>query len=115
MSEVKMGSADGYSENGFWKKVLHYSKVAGMEVIERALQLFYATQHPATPAWARTVIYGALAYFILPADAVPDIIPGAGYTDDLGALAAALGTVAMYVNEDIKAQAAKKLKDLFGE
>lgn len=115
MSEVKMGSADSYSENGFWKKVLHYSKVAGKEVIERALQLFYAAQHPATPAWARTVIYGTLAYFILPIDAVPDIIPGAGYTDDLGALATALGTVAMYINEDIKAQAAKKLKDLFGE
>ena len=41
------------------------------------------------------MIYGALAYFVLPVDAVPDAIPVAGFTDDLGALAAALGTVSM--------------------
>ena len=48
---------------------------AGKPVIEKALQLFYATQSPDTPAWAKRVIYGALAYLILPIDAIPDYLP----------------------------------------
>ena len=87
--------ADAFDDGSFWNKVKNFALKAGKEVIEKALWLYYAAQQPNTPAWARTVIYGALAYFVLPVDAVPDAIPVAGFTDDLGALAAALGTVSM--------------------
>lgn len=60
------------------------------------------------------MIYGALAYFVLPVDAVPDAIPVAGFTDDLGALAAALGTVSMYVTNEVKKMASEKMKEWFG-
>lgn len=103
-----------YSDPAFWDKVLNFAKVAGKEVIERALQLYYAAQHPETPAWAKTVIYGALGYFIFPADTIPDTIPVIGFTDDLGVLIAALATVALHVNEDVKHRAARKLKEWFG-
>lgn len=92
----------------------NFALKAGKEVIEKALWLYYAAQQPNTPVWAKTVIYGALAYFVLPVDAVPDAIPVAGFTDDLGALAAALGTVSMYVTDQVKAMAAEKMKDWFG-
>lgn len=59
------------------------------------------------------MIYGALGYFILPLDMIPDVIPGAGYTDDLGALAAAIGIVSMYVTDEVKASAARKLEEWF--
>lgn len=103
-----------FTDESFWDKVKHFALAAGREVIEKALWLYYAFQKPETPAWAKAVIAGALAYFILPMDAIPDVIPVAGYTDDLGALASALGMVAMYITEDVKQQASQKLNDWFG-
>ncbi len=107
-------NTENYSEDGFWEKLKNFAVKAGSEIVEKALWLYYAAQDPATPAWAKTVIYGALGYFILPLDAIPDMLPGAGFSDDLGALAAAVATVAAYINDDVKAKAAKKMKDWFG-
>ncbi|MEN8134627.1 MAG: YkvA family protein [Thermodesulfobacteriota bacterium] len=104
---------DNFDEGGFWEKVKRFAQQAGREVIEKALWLYYAAQEAETPRWAKTVIYGALAYFILPVDAIPDAIPAAGYTDDLGALAAAIATVSMYVTEDVKQKAARKMSGWF--
>ena len=106
--------ANEFDDGSFWNKVKHFALKAGREVVEKALWLYYAAQQPSTPAWARTVIYGALAYFVLPVDAMPDAIPVAGFTDDLGALAAALGTVSMYVTSEVKTMAADKMKEWFG-
>ena len=106
--------ADAFDDGSFWNKVKNFALKAGREVIEKALWLYYAAQQPSTPAWARTVIYGALAYFVLPVDAMPDAIPVAGFTDDLGALAAALGTVSMYVTDQVKTMASEKMKGWFG-
>lgn len=106
--------AEPFDDGSFWNKVKHFALKAGQEVIEKALWLYYAAQQPETPTWAKTVIYGALAYFVLPVDAIPDAIPVAGFTDDLGALAAALGTVAMYVTDEVKTMATEKMKEWFG-
>lgn len=103
-----------YTEESFWRKVAKYARTAGREVMEKALQLYYAAESPDTPSWARKVVYGALAYFILPADAVPDLLPGLGYTDDLGVLVAALATIASYVTPEVKARADEKLQRWFG-
>ena len=67
---------------------------------------------PNTP-WAKTVIYGALTYFISPIDAVPDITPVLGYSDDLGVLVSAVLTVAMYVSDEVKQQARDKVRAWF--
>ena len=107
--------SNNYSESGFWEKLRDYAIVAGREVVERTLRLYYAAQEPETPMWAKTVIYGALAYFILPADAVSDFIPGAGYVDDLGALTAALATVAAYITPEIEEKAKRKAAEWFGD
>lgn len=107
-------SAEGYSDEGFWDKVTRFAKRAGREVIEKALWLHYAAQDEKTPAWAKATMYGALAYFILPADLIPDLIPGAGFTDDLGAILAALTAVAAYVTPEVRAKAAEQVKQWFG-
>ena len=103
-----------YSEEGFWDKLAKSAKDAGRAVVERALQLYYAAQAPETPTQAKVVIYSALAYFILPTDAIPDLIPLVGYTDDLGALVAAYATVSAYITPDIVEQAQKKADEWFG-
>lgn len=104
-----------YSEASFWEKLRNFANSAGKQVVERALQLYYASKRPDTPTWAKTVVYSALAYFILPADAIPDLVPIVGYADDLGALTAALATLAMYVNTEVKQQASDRLRDWFGD
>ena len=101
-------ATDGYSEDGFWLKLKQFAKKAGREVIENALCLYYAAKKPDTPKWAKTVIFGALAYFITPLDAIPDLTPLVGFTDDLGALAAALAMVSMYVDDGVQKQATDK-------
>jgi uncharacterized membrane protein YkvA (DUF1232 family) len=115
MDRAKRVPQQEFSEGGFWDKVKTYGKQAGREVVEKALWLFYAAKAPGTPAWAKTAIYGALAYFIFPLDAIPDFAPLVGYTDDLGVLVAALGTVASYITDDIKQQASTQLGAWFGE
>jgi len=84
-------------------------------VIEKALWLYYAAQSDQTPTWAKTVIYGALGYFILPIDIIPDITPVIGYVDDFGALSAVIATIYIYIDENVKILASQKLKDWFSE
>jgi len=103
-----------YSDESFWKKAKTYASTAGKEVIEMALTLYYAMKDSDTPAWAKTVILGALAYFILPVDAVPDLIPG-GYIDDLGALAAAAWTVAQHIKDSHTEMAKNSLARWFSD
>ena len=103
-----------YNDESFWEKIKKFAKKAGSKVIYTALKLYYAMKRPDTPAWAKSVIVGALGYLILPVDVIPDYIPVVGFSDDLAVLAAALGTVAAYINEEVKDKARQKMKDWFG-
>lgn len=104
-----------YSQNGFWRKLGPQAQSIGYATLEKALYLYYAVQSPATPKWAKRVIYGALGYFIFPLDAIPDLAPLVGYTDDLSVMAAALATVTLYITPEVKAQAREKLNSWFGK
>lgn len=104
-----------YSPSRFWKKIGTGTRGIGRSALEKALYLYYAAQSPATPKWARRVIYGALGYFILPLDAIPDLAPIIGYTDDVSVMAAALATVTFYITPDIKRQAHQTLDKWFGK
>lgn len=114
MSDEKNEYTEAYSETSYWQKLKGFAGKAGRDVVERSLQLYYAAQGEETPIWAKTVIYGALGYFISVIDAVPDITPIVGYTDDLGVLVAALAAVAMNVTPEVKEQAKDKTADWFG-
>lgn len=104
-----------FSEENFWIKLKKFALTAGREVVEKALTLYYTAQNPNVPAWAKTVVVGALTYFISPVDAIPDILVGVGFTDDLGVLLAAIATVSIYINAETKEQAQQKLTDWFGK
>jgi uncharacterized membrane protein YkvA (DUF1232 family) len=103
-----------YSDAGFWTKARDFTLRAGYEVIEKALWLFYAQQKPEMPLEVKAVIRGALGYFLLPLDLIPDALPVAGFSDDLTALAAALAIAACYIDAEVKAKAGAKLRDWFG-
>jgi len=109
------GFEQEYSEKNFWAKLKSYARKAGIDVVNPALQLYYASQSKDTPPWAKGVIYGALGYFISMIDAVPDITPIVGYTDDLGVMVAALAAIAVNITPEIKQQAKNKAQHWFGE
>jgi len=87
----------------------------GQKVVYTVLLLFNAFKHKDTPTWAKNIIVGSLGYFLSPIDAIPDLSPFLGYTDDFGVLSFGLVTIACYINEEVRAKAAAQLKKFFGE
>lgn len=103
-----------FTDSAFWDKLKNFALKAGEELIMMALKLYYALMDSNTPSWAKMVITSALGYFILPTDAIPDMIPGVGFADDLGALIAAVSTVAAYIKPEHVQKAKDQLKRWFG-
>lgn len=104
-----------YSEENFWFKLGRIAGKAGIKVTYAALVLFYVLKDPGTPRKERNKILGALGYLILPLDLIPDWIPVAGFTDDLAALTWAIYMIAKCITPSVKAQAAAKCREWFGE
>ena len=104
-----------YDENDFWEKLRRFARKAGIKVSYAALLLFYVLKSPMTTSKDRAKIIGALGYFILPIDLIPAFIPVAGYTDDLAALVWGVYCVIKSITPEVKAQAAEKLHEWFGD
>lgn len=102
-----------YSESGFWNKVRKVAGKAGAKVIYVALILYYELTDPAVSPKEKAIIIGALGYFILPLDLIPDAIPVLGFSDDLAALMAAYGYVKGHLTPEVKARAQSKLQEWF--
>ena len=98
-----------FSESEFLPKARNVAKRAGREVLEKGLWLYYA--FPNVPKWAQGTIIGALGYFVSPLDALPDVIPGVGYTDDLGVLIAAVAVLGMRIDDEVRRKASEKLRE----
>jgi uncharacterized membrane protein YkvA (DUF1232 family) len=104
-----------YDENDLWEKFRKFAKKAGIKVCYAALLLYYVLKSPDTSSKDRAKILGALGYFILPIDLIPDFIPIAGYTDDLAALVWGVYCVIKGITPEVKASAAIKLHEWFGD
>ena len=107
--------AGHYEENAFWEKLKKFGRVAGIKVTYAALLLYYVLKSPSTSGKDRAKIIGALGYFILPIDILPDFIPIAGFTDDLAALTWGVYCVIKSITPEVKANAAAKLHEWFGD
>lgn len=95
-----------YSDKGLWRKIKRFATNVGSEALEKILILYYCFQDPQTPRKEKTIILGALGYFIMPFDAIPDLLPG-GFVDDLGVLALAIAKITGSI-KDIHIQKAKE-------
>ncbi len=102
-----------FSTEKFVEKISHIAKRAGAKLIYAALILFYTLSSDKVSIKDKALIIGALGYLISPLDAVPDAIPIAGLTDDLGVLIFVLQKVWGDVDEDIKQKAKDKLSTWF--
>ncbi len=87
----KLRADEALVKEGFWDKL---RKTLGkVPFIEDALAAYYCATDGKTPIYVKAVLMGALAYFIVPIDVIPDFIPGLGFTDDAAILAAAISAV----------------------
>jgi len=103
-----------FSDSDFWDKVKSVAKKAGIKAIYVALVLYYALQDPKVSKKDKTLILGALGYFILPLDLIPDFLPGVGFSDDIFALVLAFVKVKQSINDDVKERAKETLHRWFG-
>ena len=101
-----------YSEEKFWEKLKKNAKKAGFKVVYAALMLFYAFRESDIPLRDRALTLGALGYFILPFDLIPDFLVG-GYIDDLWTLLFVANKISKNINEETREKARQTLRHYF--
>ena len=104
-----------FTETSLWNKIKKASKSAGTKVIYAVLLLFYILNDKSVGMKTKVSIAAALGYFILPTDAIFDLTPLIGYSDDLGVMLFVLTQVTSNITPEIKEKARRKLNDRFGE
>ena len=104
-----------FSEQSMWEKLKKFGKAAGTKVVYAVLLLFYTFEDKGVGLKTKLSIAAALGYFILPTDAIVDLTPLIGFSDDLGVLLFTLSAVAGSITPEIKAKAREKLHEWFGE
>ncbi len=83
---------------GFWPKAKRIA--ATLPFSQDLLAAYYCAFDRQTPAQVKAALFGALAYFVLPVDAMPDILPMLGYTDDALVLVTALRMVSGHIRDE---------------
>ena len=99
-------------QRGFWPKIVRTA--ARIPFADQALSVYYAARDPETPPAAKGIMMGALAYFVLPFDAIPDIFAGIGFTDDAAVFAALIATLGANIkrrHRDQAGETVERLKD----
>lgn len=104
-----------YDVEKFWKKLRRSLRRMGAKAVYYALLLYYALQDPQISRKDKGMILGALGYFLLPLDLMPDFLPAIGYTDDIAALAFAVYKVINCITPLVKGQAEAKVYEWFGD
>jgi len=97
----------------FWDK---FRRVAGrIPFAEDLVAAFYCATDPKTPSRVKLILLGAIAYFVMPLDAVSDLLPLLGFADDAAVLAAAITQVAGSITEEHRCRAHETLGKALSE
>ena len=99
-------------EERFWKKLKRV--LTRVPFAEDLVAAYYCAADPETPGYVRGVLLGAIAYFVLPIDMVPDILAGLGFTDDASVLAAAIAAVGRHLQPRHRERARRSLDQIAG-
>jgi uncharacterized membrane protein YkvA (DUF1232 family) len=92
----------------FWVKLKQVA--AQLPFAEDLLAAYYCAFDKQTPRHVQAALLGAVAYFILPFDFIPDMLPVLGFTDDAAVLATAIRLVANHITPDHREAARAALK-----
>lgn len=94
----------------FWGKAMRVA--AGLPFAEDLLAAYYCAFDHNTPLQVKAALVGALAYFILPFDFVPDVLPLVGYGDDAAVLLTAIRMVAGHMRPEHRTAARATLAEI---
>jgi uncharacterized membrane protein YkvA (DUF1232 family) len=94
----------------FWRKLARVA--AQIPFAEDLLAAYYCAFDHDTPLFVKTTLIAAIAYFVMPVDAIPDMLPVIGFTDDAAVVATALKLVAAHMRPEHRAAAQRKLAEL---
>jgi uncharacterized membrane protein YkvA (DUF1232 family) len=97
-------------EDGFWRKVRRFA--AKLPFLDEAVAAYFCAIDPKTPLQVKAVLFGALAYFVMPIDVIPDFMAWFGFSDDAAVLYAAIRSVAKHIKPEHKERARQKLDRL---
>ena len=86
---------------------------AGRTLAGPALEALELLLDPNTPSPARLTMMAALTYLLMPVDLIPDVLPVAGFSDDLVALTAVIGVWRNHLTPAIQARAQRRLDRWF--
>ena len=104
------GKEDGTLRRDFWRKLRRVA--AYLPFGEDLLAAYYCAFDRATPVQVKATLVAAIAYFVLPFDAIPDMLPVIGFTDDAAVLATAIRLVASHMRPEHRQAAKEKLQEL---
>ena len=93
----------------FWRKSRRVA--ASIPFAEDLLAAYYCAFDHGTPLPVKTALIGALAYFVLPADVIPDVLPVLGFTDDAAVLATTVKLVSNHIRPEHRQAAKSKLTE----
>jgi uncharacterized membrane protein YkvA (DUF1232 family) len=110
---AKFAREKAYVRRGFWAKVRRVA--AGLPFAEDLLAAYFCAFDRETPRHVQAALIGALAYFVLPFDIIPDMMPLLGFTDDAAVLATALRMVATHIRPEHRAAARQAIERGLGE
>src|SRR2546423_3346177 len=95
---------------GFWRKLRRFA--ARLPFAEDLLAAYYCAFDRDTPMQVKAALFGALAYFVLPFDVIPDMMPPLGFADHAAVLATALRLVASHLKPEHREAAKRALAGL---
>jgi uncharacterized membrane protein YkvA (DUF1232 family) len=93
---------------GFWRKARKLA--TRLPFAEDLLAAYYCAFDRDTPMQVKAALIGALAYFVLPFDVIPDMMPMLGFADDAAVLATALRLVASHLKPEHREAAKRALE-----
>ncbi|WP_442581221.1 YkvA family protein [Mesorhizobium sp. ASY16-5R] len=94
----------------FWRTAR--KAAAQVPFMDEVVAGYYCAMDKGTPLRAKGILLAALAYFVLPADTIPDVFFGIGFTDDIAVLTAALAAVRAHVKPSHRLAAREALDDI---
>lgn len=92
----------------FWPKF--WTTAGKIPFSEELAAAYYCAVDDRTPRRVKGVLFAALAYFVMPADVIPDFIAALGFTDDATVLATAMGMVGAHIKPEHMDEARKLLR-----
>ena len=101
---------EGAFRHQFWRKTRQVA--ASLPFAEDLLAAYYCAFDRGTPLAVKTSLVGALAYFVLPADVIPDVLPILGFADDAAVLATTINLVSSHIRPEHHTAARNKLAEL---